>query len=83
MGRIAIPQAGALAFYGKNTQAITHIGFMIDENRMVEAGGGDSTTTDVNKAVQRGAFVRQAPYNRRKDLVAVLMPDYPNWVINS
>lgn len=81
VGRISVPRAGALTFYGKNTNAITHIGFMIDSHRMVEAGGGNASTTDTNRAIQQGAFVRQRPHDFRKDLVAILMPNYPEWVL--
>jgi len=42
-GDICQRAPGSLVFYGKNVQAITHIAFMIDENRIIEAGGGDST----------------------------------------
>jgi cell wall-associated NlpC family hydrolase len=81
-GRVSEPKAGALSFYGVNTGAITHVGFLINEYQMVEAGGGNHMTTDINTAIRRGAFVRIRPYDFRKDLVAVLMPNYPTWVQN-
>jgi cell wall-associated NlpC family hydrolase len=74
--------AGALLFYGKSTYAITHVAFAISEHQIVEAGGGDSTTTNVDRAIQADAFIRVRPANHRKDLVAVLMPKYPEWVLN-
>jgi cell wall-associated NlpC family hydrolase len=81
-GKISTPQAGALSFYGRNVASITHIAFMVSEFQLVEAGGGYSTTTDIQKSIEAEAFVRMRPFGHRKDLVAVLMPTYPTWVIN-
>lgn len=81
-GRVSEPKAGCLSFYGINSISITHVGFLINEYQMVEAGGGNHMTNDVDAAVRRGAFVRIRPYDFRKDLVAVLMPNYPAWVHN-
>jgi cell wall-associated NlpC family hydrolase len=78
----SLPQAGALCFYGSSKTQITHIGFMLDANRMLEAGGGGSKVTTKLEADKAQAFVRVRPYNRRSDLVAVIMPQYPKWVLN-
>lgn len=80
--KIAEPQPGALIFYGTRTTAITHISFAIDYWRMVEAGGGDSTTTTPARAQVQGAFVRMRPIDFRKDMVAIIMPKYRYEVIN-
>lgn len=72
--------AGALAFYGK-PERITHVGFMIDNFRMVEAGGGGSRTKTIEDAIKQNAYIRIRPINHRSDLVACLMPDYDK-VIN-
>ncbi len=67
---------GALCFYGKSVSEITHVAFMIENYCIVEAGGGGSKTTSAEAAADMNAFVRIRPYNRRKDLVAVLNPYY-------
>jgi cell wall-associated NlpC family hydrolase len=81
-GKISLPRVGALTFYGKNVASITHIAFMISEHQIIEAGGGHSTTTDIQKAIADEAFIRIRPFGHRQDLVAILMPDYPLWVVN-
>lgn len=70
------PQPGAIAFYGKSKEKISHIAFCIDEKRIVEAGGGNSKTVDAEVAAKQNAYVRLRPYNRRKDLVAIILPNY-------
>ena len=68
---------GALAFYGKPTR-ITHIALCIDGYRVIEAGGGRSSTTDYEAAVRANAAVRIRPVRYRRDLVALVMPKYKN-----
>lgn len=79
VGKPTDPQAGALVFFGRSDKRITHVAFMIDNHRMVEAGGGGSKTTSVDAAVRDEAFVRVRPLTNRRDLVAVIMPDYPDY----
>lgn len=67
---------GALCFYGKDQHSITHVAFMVDEARIIEAGGGGSKTLSRADAERDMAFVRIRPFNRRKDLVDIVMPDY-------
>jgi len=67
---------GSLVFYGKGTHRITHVGFMIDEWRMIEAGGGNSRTVNRDVAASQNAFIRIRPIDFRKDLVAVVKPKY-------
>ncbi len=74
------PQAGALCFYGKSAEYISHVSFMISPDLVIEAGGGDATTLDIQKAIAKQAFVRIRPYDHRKDLVAIRIPKYPDWV---
>lgn len=71
---------GCLCFYGPSVKQINHVAFMINEFQIIEAGSGDSTTTTEERAAQQGAFVRVRPYNKRKDLVVILSPKYPDWV---
>lgn len=72
---------GALAFFGKSLNEITHIAFLIDGTRMIEAGGGTSTTLTTQDAAAKGAFVRIRSIHHRKDLVGTLLPEYPADVI--
>jgi cell wall-associated NlpC family hydrolase len=71
-----VHQPGAIAFFGKNVLNITHVGFMIDSYRMVEAGGGGSRVVDLKSACENKAYIRVRPIKNRSDLVAVLKPSY-------
>ena len=59
------PQAGDLLFFGHDINNITHIGVAINTYQYIEAGGGDSKTTD--KGMVR---IRRQDY--RKDLLTHL-----------
>lgn len=74
---------GALCFYGKDAETISHVSFMIDEYRVIEAGSGDQTTINFDEAAKRGACVRMRPYNARPDFLCSIMPNYPDWVKGS
>ena len=74
------PKAGALIFFGKDDHSVSHIGFMLDANRMIEAGGGDHTCIDPQKSLQKRAFVRIRTINHRSDVISVFMPNYPFWL---
>lgn len=74
---------GALVFYGKSTNAITHVAMMINDYQVIEAGGGDETTVSPGAAARRGAYVRIRPTDYRKDQVAVIFPAYPEWVLRN
>lgn len=73
-------EAGSLVFYGKNEKSISHVAFMIDEHRVIEAGHGGSTTVSKEAAALQGAFVRIRPWNHRGDIVGVIKPNYPDWI---
>ena len=70
------PESGALVFYGKSHKAISHIAFGIDNFRVVEAGGGGHGCINVDAANRINAMVRIRPYNHRKDIVCILLPEY-------
>ncbi len=74
------PVTGSIAFYGKSSTEIHHIGFCLDSNTMVEAGGGDSTTKNDQVAIQQNAFVRMRPIKFRKDFLFALWPNYPTQI---
>lgn len=67
---------GALVFYGQDIEKINHVAMMVSENQIIEAGGGGSKTTSLDLAAQQNAWVRIRRIDNRKDLVAILMPDY-------
>ena len=65
---------GALAFFGKSVSEITHVTFMLNAGVMVEAGGGGSQTTSLQKAIEQNAYVRVRPLKSRKDFIASVIP---------
>lgn len=67
---------GSLAFFGESASKITHVAMMIDQYRIIEAGGGGSRTVNREAASQQNAFIRVRHIKNRKDLVAVIRPDY-------
>lgn len=75
------PVPGALAFYGKNSQDISHIAICLSAYQIIEAGGGSSSTTSRDMAARVGATVRIRPVEHRKDIVAYFIPNYPAWVL--
>ncbi len=72
----ATPMMGNLVFFGKSVLEITHVAFVMDQFRMIEAGGGDSLTMTISDAIEKGAYVKISMLNRRKDQVAMLRPSY-------
>lgn len=67
---------GALAFFGESVTKIKHVAFCINQYQMIEARGGDSTCLTVEDAIKKGASVQLTLIAHRKDLVAMLKPDY-------
>jgi cell wall-associated NlpC family hydrolase len=67
---------GALAFYGSSEERIHHVGFCIDEHIMLNASGGGRNVINIQRAKELGASVKIEPINWRKDLFAVIMPQY-------
>jgi cell wall-associated NlpC family hydrolase len=72
------PCLGTLAFYGKSRTEITHITFLINEFQCVGANGGGSKTVSKDIASKQNAFVKVRPFRYRNDLVALVMPFYPD-----
>jgi len=75
-GGWGLESVGALAFFGKDAMNISHVGMLLDAYRMIEAGGGDSSTTTRKRAIEQSAFVRIRPLTDRKNLVAIIKPHY-------
>lgn len=81
-GMSQVRGAGALVFYGKSPERITHVALMINEFQIIEAGGGGSECTTREIAAQKGACVRIKMFGHRSDMLGFFMPDYPEWVKN-
>lgn len=71
------PCLGAVAFFGKSVNEISHVGFCLDSVTMIEAGGGNSATIGEEVASMQNAFVRLRPTRFRKDFLFAVMPQYP------
>lgn len=67
---------GTLVFFGESPLKVTHVAMMLDEYRIIEAGSGNSSTTNRESAINRGAFVRVRLIKYRRDIVAVIRPRY-------
>lgn len=80
------PGPGALVFYGKSLKEITHVALMTTPYTVIEAAGGSSKMTGpdaLKEAIAGKAFVKERPLNRRKDIVAIIMPMYPEWALTA
>lgn len=75
-GEKSVAQEGAVVFFGPSTLEINHVGYMIDEWRMVEAAGGGREVTTGDVAAKLGACVRVRFVNYRKDYLGAIMPRY-------
>ena len=73
---VGVYAAGALAFYGSDFGHIIHVAFMIDQYRIIEAGGGGSGTRTKDDADHQNAFVRMRLVKHRKDFLTTLKPRY-------
>ena len=69
-------QKGALVFYGKSQNKITHISLAINLITVIECGGGDRRTRTKQDAIRLGACVRQKAWGYRNDCISVIMPKY-------
>lgn len=71
---LPLPSFGALAFFGN--ARISHVGFCLDERRMLEAGGGGSKTNSKSDAASQNAFIKIRPIKSRNDLQGIFLPKY-------
>ena len=74
--QLSLAQAGALIFYGGGPDQIHHVAMMIDNYRMIEAGGGGPNVIDKTTASQSNAFVKIRPYTFVPGVFAILLPAY-------
>jgi len=73
--QFSLAQKGAIVFYGTRAK-ISHVAFMIDEESIIEAGGGDRNTVNKEIAIMRGASVRIRNLNYRNDMLEIIRPSY-------
>lgn len=67
---------GSIAFFGDSTTKISHVGFCLDQYRMIEAGGGGPHVKSLEDAVKHDAFIKIRPIKYRSDFVNVIKPYY-------
>jgi len=67
---------GSLAFFGTDSRHVSHVSMLLDHSRVIEAGGGDSSTTSLKRAKEQGACVRIRLLEERKNRVAIIRPHY-------
>lgn len=70
---------GAFAFYGSALDHITHITCVLNESLAIGANGGGSKVVDRASADAQDAFIKIRPIDYRKDLLAVVYPNYQAW----
>ena len=75
-GSLGVYSAGSIAFFGESVTKITHVAFCLNEYQMIEAAGGGSKTHTVQDAIDQEAFVKMSIIKNRKDLVAMIKPNY-------
>lgn len=68
---------GSLCFFGRSTNSISHVGFLLNDSQLIESAGGNSLTITKERAQEMGAFVRIRVLDSRQDLVAILGLQYP------
>lgn len=64
---------GAVLFFGKSKERITHVALCLGDGLMIEAGGGGPSIRTRDDAESAGASVRVRPI--RQDLVAAVSLD--------
>lgn len=67
---------GSICFYGRSVDQIHHCGIMLNEDLIMESGGGTSKTSSIEKAREHNARVRIRKYDYRTDLISVVNPSY-------
>lgn len=75
LGRQSRARLGALSFYGTEKK-IVHIGFCLDELRMIHASGGGSHVKTYEDAIRNNAFVRIDTITYRRDFLKCIYPFY-------
>ncbi len=65
---------GHLLFFG-NANKITHVAIALDQDLMIEAGGGGPQCVDLISARKANAMIRVRPIGNRRDLYATIRPN--------
>lgn len=65
---------GHLLFFG-NANKITHVAIALDQDLMIEAGGGGPQCIDLLSARKANAMIRIRPIDSRRDLYAIIRPN--------
>jgi len=75
-------ELGAFAFYGESTRNINHVTALLNNWQCIGANGGNSKVIDKLTADRANAFVKIRPVDYRKDLVAIVLPSFPNHILS-
>jgi len=70
-------ERGVLRFYGASLMRPTHVSIALGDDLILEAGGGDSSTTTLEISRRQGARVRIVYEGRRDLLGARYLPSIP------
>lgn len=73
-GHPGVIQFGTILFFG-NQEKISHVAVALNDQMMVEAGGGDQKTTSLEIASQQNAYVRIRRIDSRRDKVDGFLPN--------
>jgi cell wall-associated NlpC family hydrolase len=65
---------GCLAFWFNSERTATHVMLLIDNEHVLGAIGGGSTTTTASDAVRENAFVKMRPLTYRKGTPVIVDP---------
>lgn len=68
---------GTIAFFGKSESRVTHVGMIVADRLMIEAGGGGRKNRTYQDSVANGGQVRIRSIDDRQDLVALVSPLAP------
>lgn len=71
---VALPRNGALVFYLGNEGTIEHVAICKSNWLMIEAGGGNKTTTTEDQASKQNAFIRVRPISYRGNIAGYADP---------
>lgn len=66
----------AILFFGKDVDSINHVAIALNDELMIEAAGGDSTTRTIAQANERDARVRITHINSRSNLIRAVNIEY-------
>jgi len=75
------PERGGFVFFGKNINAISHIGLLYNDWQFLGANGGGKHVKTIADAVKYDAYVNLRPYRYRSDVVGYSSPfKHKDWI---